>query len=61
MNPINESLLRAYSLVPLGGDCQFQAALVPVAEKWSGAVEVGSGEVEGETDCNFNLLHSHGG
>ena len=58
MNPINGSLLGASSLFPQGRDCQFQAAVVPVAGKCTGAVEMESGEVECETDCIFNLLHS---
>jgi len=59
MNPINCSAAR--SLFPLGRDCQFQAAAVSVAGKCTGAVEKGSGEGEGETDCIFNLLYSLGG
>ncbi len=53
--------LLGRSLVSPGWACQFRAAEVSVARKCTGAVEKGSGEVEGKTDCIFNLLHSIGG
>ncbi len=53
--------IGASSLFPLSRDCQFRADAVSVTGKWSGTVEKGSGEVEGETDCIFNLLHSLSG
>ncbi len=54
--PYTRASIRVRSVVPRGWDCQFRTAV-----ECTGAVEKGSGEVEGETDCISNLLHSLGG
>ncbi len=53
--------LLGRSLGPPGWGCQFRAAETSVVGTWSGTVQKGPAEVEGETDCIFNLLHSLGG